>query len=65
MNKGEKELAIELLNDTMNTAVELAEKLCDEEFSRAAAVLREKGGIYGPQKENIQTYCEYAKLSIC
>lgn len=61
----EKEAAKALLNDTMDEAAALAEEFCDREFSVSSALLREKGGLYGPQKENIQTYCEYAKLSIC
>ena len=62
---GESSRAKALLNRTMDEAVALFEALCDGEFARVSALIRAKGGLYGPQKENIETYCKYAKMSVC
>lgn len=62
--QGERAAAVKILNDTMDEAVALVEALCDEEFSRLSALIREKGGLYGPQKENIETYCAYAGVPL-
>lgn len=62
---GDRDSAMCLLNATMDETTSLAETICDEEFVRLQSVIRKKGGLYGPQKENIEMYCEYAKISIC
>lgn len=61
---GKEAEAHAILNATMDKAVEMASALCDCEFIRVKKEIESRGGIYGPQSDNIKKYCEYTKTAI-
>lgn len=59
---GSKQEAHALLNATMDQALAITEQFCDDEYRSVSEKVKQRGGLFGPQLENIQTYCEYAKV---
>ena len=59
-----KEEATELLNATMDKAVEIALSLCDTQLERLLSEIGKRGGLYGPQAENIRIYCDKTGIKI-
>ena len=51
-----------LLNATMDQALAITEQFCDDEYRSVSEKVKQRGGLFGQQLENIQTYCEYAKV---
>ncbi len=59
---GKKDEAFALLNGVMDKACALVEALCDAEYARIANELKARGGLYGPNAQKIEKYCDYAKI---
>ena len=53
-----------LLNSVMDKALELAEQLCVAEIERIKSEIDKRGGIYGPEADNVNRYCEYTGIRI-
>lgn len=64
VKEGRNAEACEMLDSAMDKAVELTELLCDMEYKRIKAEIDKRGGLYGPQAENIKKYCEYTNITI-
>ena len=62
IKENKEQEARELLNSVMDNSVELVDQLCDVEYKRIKAEIDSRGGLYGPQAENIQKYCEYTNI---
>ena len=62
IGEGKKGKAFELLNSAMDKAVELIELLCDVEYKRIKAEIDKRGGLYGPQADNIRKYIEFTHM---
>ena len=61
---GKSDEALEILNSAMDKAVEIALSLCDRELVRLQSELDKRGGLYGPQAENIRIYCNKTGIKI-
>ena len=48
----------------MDKALELAEQLCGAEIERIKSEIDKRGGIYGPETDNVNRYCEYTGIRI-
>lgn len=62
IRNGRKEEANARLNALMDSAVKEATAMVDDQFAAIQTALAAAGGIYGSQKETIQTYCAYANI---
>lgn len=64
LQEGQKAEAFRLLNEMMDSAAAQAETLVEAENARIASAIRELGGLYGVQAENIARYAEYAQMPL-
>lgn len=62
--QGKKEDAHTRLNAFMDQAAKEAMEMVDAQYASVKAELLSLGGLYGSQKEAIETYCDYAKIPL-
>ncbi len=61
---GKQDLAKEKLFSLTDECVESLYDFAKTESKRLSKVIKDKGGLYGRQKEAIEKYCEYAQIPI-
>ena len=64
MEQGKQEEAFARLNHLMDEAAKEASQMVDAQYAALREELAKLGGLYGTQKEAIETYCDYAKLPL-
>lgn len=62
--EGKQDLAKEKLFSLTDESVERLYNFAKTESKRLSNVIKDKGGLYGRQKEAIERYCEYAQIPI-
>ena len=64
MAQGKTEEAFARLNHLMDEAVKEATEMVDAQYASVREELISLGGLYGTQKEAIETYCDYANIPL-
>lgn len=64
MAQGKKGEAFARLNHLMDEAAREAMEMVDAQYASVKEELLSLGGLYGSQKEAIETYCDYAKIPL-